>query len=433
MKRIKIILPTVLLLLVVVVCVVLSRPPRSASDLPRFIPLTTQPTGPFGKEFYDSSDAIPFRDGKGWVFTHMSRSNHHLFLYDLNKGIVLGELTNAGAVVENQDRTKLLCEGPGSPYASFKDRAVILVNRLSFGKINLATNANQIETFWILDIRNNSAVRIGDLSQLPGTSSRWTPAPGFRYGYNEPTTLQGDQEFFLCDLEAATLKKVHLSIHLHGPLLGWWDDHSIFAEDSAENFVLYDVVTGQIRTAFTGKSIEQFLKENNLTNSPSGIKTTLSSNNGGFEFHLKDPVDVTAIHNWNGSNYDFYFCADRKRGLDTNTTFLIKVDRPSGKLKLLYREFQFKWSGHLDATATHYLYDGYNGLPGRGGNGGVVLLDLNNNTEREIVPADNSGQYALSRLCGGDTVIFWRNRVLWRIDLNSTNATRLFPPPGNGK
>ena len=155
----------------------------------------------------------------------------------------------------------------------------------------------------------------------------------------------------------------------------------------------------------------------------------MNSKNGEFDFRLKDTVDVTSIHNWNGSNYDFYFCADRE--LDT-TNFLIKVDRPSGKLKLLYRDFQLKWSGHLDATATHYLYDGYNGLPGQSGNGGVVLRDLNNNTEREIVPADNSGRYALARFCG-DTVIYSRNRVLWRIDLNGTDATRLFPQSGSGK
>ncbi|MDB6122978.1 MAG: hypothetical protein JWQ71_1971, partial [Pedosphaera sp.] len=55
-----------------------------------------------------------------------------------------------------------------------------------------------------------------------------------------------------------------------------------------------------------------------------------------------------------------------------------------------------------------------------------------NNTERNLVPPDNSGQYALARFCG-DSVIYSRNRVLWRIGLNETNAIRLFPSPGNGK
>ncbi|MDB6125498.1 MAG: hypothetical protein JWQ71_4491, partial [Pedosphaera sp.] len=37
--------------------------------------------GPYGGEFYDWSEAIPFRDGKGWVWTVLTRSNYHCFLY----------------------------------------------------------------------------------------------------------------------------------------------------------------------------------------------------------------------------------------------------------------------------------------------------------------------------------------------------------------
>jgi hypothetical protein len=407
MKRIKIILPIFLLLIVFLL--LLSRPPKADSKLPRFVPAISQPVGPFGSEHYEWGDAIPFRDGKGWVWTALSRSNRHSFLYDLDKRIVLGELFNAGAVFANHDQTKLLCDGPASPYTSFKNRMSLLLSRLSFGKINLATKANQIETFWILDLRNNSAVRIGDLSQFPGTGSRWVPAPGFRYAYNIPTTMRGDQEFFLCDLEAGTLKKIHLQIHLRDELQGWWDDHTVLGKDSADNFVLFDVVTRKTQTLFSAEAILQFLKDNNLTNDPAGI---------------------TSFRNWNGRDYDLYFAGNRKSGLDTNTTFLIKVERPGPTLKFLYRNFQFKWSGHLNVTATHYLYNGYSGAPGKGGNGGVVLRDLINNTERDIVPPDNSGQYSLARLCG-DTVIYSRNKVLWRTDINGTNATRLFPPAGS--
>jgi hypothetical protein len=406
MKRIKIILP-IALLLALFFCIVLSQPPKANSNLPRFVPATSQPAGPFGSENYKWGDAVPFRDGKGWVWTALSRSNYHSYFYDFDKRIVLGELFDAGPVFANGDQTKLLCRGPESPYASFKDRMTLLLKRLSFGKINIATNVNRIETFWILNLRDNSSRRIGDLSQRPGCGSRWVSAPGFRYAYNKPSATWGDWDFYLCDLDAGTLRK----IQVRGTLQGWWDDHTILAKDSVGNFVLFDVATREARTLFSAEVIPQFLKDNNLTNDPAGI---------------------TSFRNWNGRDYDLFFSADRKSGLDTNTTFLIKVERPNPKLKLLYRNFQFKWSGYLDATATHYLYNGYSGLPGQGGNGGVVLRDLVNNTERDIVPPNNSGQYSLARLYG-DTVIYSRNGILWRTDINGTNAMRLFPSAGSEK
>jgi hypothetical protein len=81
----------------------------------------------------------------------------------------------------------------------------------------------------------------------------------------------------------------------------------------------------------------------------------------------------------------------------------------------------------LDATAAHYLYAGENGRFGSGGNGGVFLLDLASNTTRTLVPPDNSGQYSLPRFYS-DSAIYFTNREPWRIDLNGSNAVRLFPP-----
>ncbi len=86
--------------------------------------------------------------------------------------------------------------------------------------------------------------------------------------------------------------------------------------------------------------------------------------------------------------------------------------------------------GYFDASGTHYLYSGESGAPGSGGNGGVYLRDLSNNLDRVLVPPDNHGQYALARIYS-NTVIYWRDRVLWRVDINTTNSSRLFPPPAN--
>lgn len=402
MKRIKIILPIALLLLLVLF--LLTRAKTPDSDAPRFVPALTQPIGPFGREGYDWGDDVPFPGGKTRIWTLLSSTNHHHFLYDLDKRMVLGELVNASAAFYNQDQSKLLCEGYDSPATSLKEKLFAFLNKISQGKIAIL-QTNRIETYWILDLKNNSSQRIGKLSQIPGTGSRWKPAPGFRYGYNESTTGHQNREFYLCDLEKGVLEKINFT----GELQGWWDDHNIVSKDSNGDFVLFNVLTRQTAPFFSAQAIKKFLTD-------SGIPT--------------DPAGVTTLFNWNGRDYDVYFSADRKNGLDTNTTFLIKAERNGPALKLVYRDFRFHWQGWLDASATHYLYSGESGTPGNGGNGGVFLRDLANDTTRTIVEPDNGGQYGLGRFYS-NTVIYWRNGVIWRVDLETTNITRLLPQSAN--
>jgi hypothetical protein len=401
MKRAKIILPIALFLILVLV--LLTRLSKSDPNAPRFVPALTQPTGPFGFVYDDFNGDVPFPGGKAWITAVLSSTNHHGFLYDLDKRLVLGELVNASEAFCNQDHSKMLCKGFSPPVTSLKEKLFVFLNKVSNGKI-LLLQTNNIETFWILDLKSNSSRRIGTLSQIPGAGSRWRPAPGFRYGYNVPSNFEVNT-FFLCDLEDETFTKIKFS----GELRGWWDDHSILSKDSNGDFVLFNVVTRQTNPLFSGQSINKFLSDSGITNDPAGITTLL---------------------NWNGHDYDLYFAGNRKTGLDTNTTFLIKVDRNGPTLKLLYRDFQFRWSGWLDASATHYLYSGENGTPGNGGNGGVFLRDLVNNTTRTIVEPDNSGQYALARLYS-NSVIYSHNRVLWRVDLDTTNTTSLLPQTTN--
>jgi len=111
MKRIKIILPIALFLLLVLF--LLTRAKKSDPDAPRFVPTLTQPVGPFGSVINAWGDAVPFPDGKAWIFTSLSLTNHHHFLYDLDRRVVDGELFNAGAVFFNQDQSKLLCDTIG--------------------------------------------------------------------------------------------------------------------------------------------------------------------------------------------------------------------------------------------------------------------------------------------------------------------------------
>jgi hypothetical protein len=401
MNRTKIILPIALLLLL---ALALLRPPKADPHAPKFVPAASQPTGSFLMERYLGS-YNPFQGGKVWILAASTRTNFHYLLYDLDKRIVLGELFKAAPVFANQDQTRLLCYGYR---VSFKDRVVQLLNKISMGRI--ATKP--VETYWILDLRNNSAVRVGELSQSMG---QWWPSPGLRYGFNVPNT-DDPIVFFLTDLEAGKFERVKFD----GRPKGWWDDHSILIEDSKGNYILLDVVTRKTSTLFSAEAIARNLKELGISHNPTNLCT---------------------IFNWNGRDYDLYFTGKPLTGnqaLDfdwniyTNRSFLIKADRAGPTLKLLYRDLKFEFAGRLDATATHYLYGGENWAPGAGGNRSVILRDLANNTERVIVPPDNSGLYSLPRFYG-DSVIYSRNRVLWRIDLNGTNATRLLPPPGHQK
>ncbi len=399
MKRIGIIL-AVLLAVVLLLILIAGRSSQTDGNVPQFVETVSQPVGPFGPVYYDWGDDVAFRGSKVWIFTAL-RTNLHEFLFDIEKRQVLGELLHAGAVFYNGDETKLLCEGPPAAATSLKQKLLALVSRLSSGKIKVHTN--MVETFWILDLRHNSARKIGEFSQIPGSGSSWHPAPGFRYGYNIPSTISGDGEFFLCDLEKATLEKIRFPGQLHG----WWDDHDLLMRDSAKNFVLFDVVTRKTSTVFAVDAIARRFQEMGIQDDAAKVNTRFS---------------------WNGKDYNVFFTGD-KGGWSTytNTTFLIKIERSNLGLKLLYSNFQFRWLGRLDATATHYLYAGENGRFGSGGNGGVFLLDLASNTTRTLVPPDNGGQYSLPRFYG-DSVIYFTNREPWRIDLNGSNAVRLFPP-----
>ncbi len=397
MKRLKIILPVLVAL--AFLFYLLSLPDH---NVPRYVAITTQPAGPFSYENYGFNDTVPFRDGKFWLNVRDSNGHGHIFLYDLDRGRVVSELLHAVPAMANGDQTLLLCEGPGPFYYSIEAKGLAMLNKVSRGRIPLM-QPNRVETFWILDLRNNSAVKLGGLPQLGGYGSSWGPAPGYRFAINQPSGSKPG-EFYLCDLDQKTLQKISLT----SATKGWWDDHQLVVQDVATNLFLFDVVNRRTNALLAGAAITRFLHEQGVPYDSAGLAT-----------HIV----------WNGSNYDLYLSANRVNGLVTNATYLISVNHADAALKLLYTNISFRWSSRLDASATHLLYQGESGGSGTGGNGGVYLRDLTSLTERTLVPPDNRGPYSLARQYL-DTVVFWRSNVLWRVDINTTNATRLFPPPG---
>jgi hypothetical protein len=103
---------------------------------------------------------------------------------------------------------------------------------------------------------------------------------------------------------------------------------------------------------------------------------------------------------------------------------------PFGRGEKLYRDFELNPRGRLDNDCTHFVYDGEGPQPGKGGNGGVYLKNLTNNTIVTPVEPDNGGQYSLARFYDG-AVIYWRKKLLWRVDFTGSNNAPLLPMPAN--
>lgn len=396
MKRMRVFIPVVvcLLLLATILTGLLGNDPHA----PKFVPVQKQPTGPFKAMHYDWNYVAPVRDGKVWFWTVPVTTNRYTghFLYEFKSHQVIGELLNATPIFANSDQTKLLCDGY-SASASMKWKLIRWLEKTSFGR-GLSRRLKYDEAFWLLDLKNNSAVRVGKVYQGVGYGSSFIPSPGFRYGYNVPSTVD-EGVFFLCDLESNLFTK----IKVEGEPLGWWDGEHILFKDKLNNFNLFDITTHKTNTAFAATTISKCLQELGLPGDSAGI---------------------TAKCHWNGRDNDILFTETKEK--NWGRSFLLRADRKDLSLKLLYRDFKFQWGGHLDNDCTHYVYEGESGQPGQGGNGGVYLRNLTNGTTLTLVEPDNGGQYSLARF-SDDGVIYSRKRLLWRVDLNGSNNAPLIP------
>lgn len=399
MKRRLILLLACLGLLVLAVLVA-TREGRNP-DAPRFVPGAPASIGPVLRDHYDWNADAPFENGKVWMWT--IGTNMHSYLYDLDRRAVVGELFGAGTpVLWSRDNSRLLVRGPPSPATSLRNLGIRSLNavRRVFGAKPLP-QGRRVDTFWILDTKDNSANRLGSVSQFAGTGSEWHPSPDLRRGYTMPTTTFGSA-LLLCDFEARTMTRVSI----HGQPKGWWDDRQLLVESAHNQFDLFDVDTRATHTLFSPADVAAFLRSSGLTNDPAGL--------GAFA-------------NWNGHDYDFYFgIKDRINGLGNPDSFLARLDRAGPSLKLLYRHFEFHWGGRLDRAATRYLYEGESGKAGSGGDGAVYLLDLITGETTTLVPPDSKGQYAIPRFCGKE-VIYFRDRLLHRVEINASNDAPLLP------
>jgi hypothetical protein len=254
----------------------------------------------------------------------------------------------------------------------------------------------------MLDLRNNTASRMGEVQHWERTSSTWQSSPGGRYGVMQPTTSTGSS-FVLCDLA----KGEFTEIREPGGPCGWWTDHEILMKDASMNqFDLYDVGTRRRRPLFSPADVQAVLVKEGLAGSI---------------------TNLYAFPNWNGQSYDFYFYPPESwGGLRNPDTSLFKADQADPALKLLYRSFRVRWGAHLDATGAHYLYPGESGKPGSSPDGAVYLENLTDGTTVTVVSPDNKGGYSSPAFYGGE-VVYFRNRLLRRVQINGSNDTPLLP------
>ena len=94
--------------------------------------------------------------------------------------------------------TKLLIRGRGSAAANMREYLLNALERISGGKF--MPTVDRTESFWVLNLRNNSTKRVGVVLQLAGTGSRWYTSPSLRYGCTSPTT-EHEVAFVLFDFD----------------------------------------------------------------------------------------------------------------------------------------------------------------------------------------------------------------------------------------
>jgi hypothetical protein len=165
--------------------------------------------------------------------------------------------------------------------------------------------------------------------------------------------------------------------------------------------VLYNIESGGTTNLFTSRNFQDILLANAIR-----------------------PSNVSAIPNWNGTNYDFYFASEEERYAGAKS-FLLKGDRATRTLKMVDKDFPFHWLGRLDASGRFYLYPGDKGKPGQGGNGALYVRDLQDSSVRTLLSSNNSGQYAIGQFFDGG-VIYAHSRHIYRIGLNGSNNVPLF-------
>lgn len=386
---------------VLVILLIVLLASGKSRNAPSFVPGAPAVMITGGPTHYGWSANVPIQNNRIWIYSSsLTNTNRAIYLYDLKQRVILGQLMNTGwPVLQDRDGSRLLVAGPAPALRSAFYNTLISLGKAFHNKSLTSTRPEY--SLWMLNTRDNSAKRV------PGTDypSSWQPSPDFRYGYTILPGTTAAPAVYICDFELNRVTRVDFP----GWPRGWWDSHDIFVHLPGGNLGTFDLQTRQVRQLWTFNDINAFRARNGLADDPSALR---------------------AFANWNGREYDFYLGPDDKvDGLRGGDSFLVKIDRDGPSLKLMYRHFEFQWSGDLDASGTHYLYEGESGAPGQGGNGAVYLRDLSNGNVTMLVPPDNRGQYSRPRFFGDEVIYYWNSKFR-RIKLDGTGDEPVLPEGG---
>ena len=370
---------------------------RPGPNAPRFRGAQSQPRlGGHQVLSYEFLSPSPFEGGKMWISARQGTNSYHCFLFDIERRLILGELFNANLVSMTRDQSKLLCVEWTTREWSLRAWTAALLKCLTHRNVPFPHAGDQLQIFWIVDMSRDTATRIGEASGAHSTSQ---PSPGFRYSYDESIGVPQEPQILLSDLEEETLTRIRPL----GVPQGWWGEKSLVIKDPTNNFLLCDVVTARASPLLSSAQVTGFFDKMHIP---------------------ANPATANLFWIWNGKENDFYL-TDLHKKWQAVESFLIKVGRSGPTLSLISTNFKFEWSDHLDATARYYLYSGRESSQA---SSAVFLRDLRDNTDRTLVPSDGAGSFSIPRFYH-EGVIYVRSNMLWRIDLNGSNQTRIFPPP----
>src|SRR5689334_9721395 len=129
-------------------------------------------------------------------------------------------------------------------------------------------------------------------------------------------------EVYLLELQHPSIRRFDVP----GWPCDWWDTNRILLQTTNRDFVLYDVRKRAMAPFIGLGKVAAFLQEMGVSGSSTQI--------GAFAI-------------WNGRENNFYL-TDTVKKWQADESFLIKVERPDGKLNLVSPRFKFEWSDRLN-------------------------------------------------------------------------------------
>jgi hypothetical protein len=386
---------TILIMLVALTASVLVWLVLPSSGAPRFTNARAQTSAT--QITYDFLNPRPFESGRMWV-----AADREVLIYDLGRHQVLGELTNAWPVMLFGEPLQVVCYQPATIPApsGLKQRLLSLVARLTGGRIKVPPSQPG-QRYWLLDLDHNAAHIIGD---VPGTPNTLHPSPDFHYGLTTRIGQSG-AEVYLLDLRSRLVQK--LDVPSWGWAYEWWDNSRLLLKTTNSDFVLYEVRDRSLSPLIPLKQLADFLREKGVA---------------------EDPKQAQVFAIWNGRENDFYL-TDTQQKWSAEESFLIKVERPDGRLRLLSPRFKFGWSDHLDPTGRWYLYSGRDSGDS---SDGVFIRDLLTGTNRVLATGTTNHYHSIPRFYG-NSVVYVRSNALWQTSLDGSKSERLYPGAETGK